>query len=200
MKPDKLELEILKVLKDEWSFFGDCLMIKNTFKKQKKSPTTLICYFVLMTISFGLLETSSYQILRVSGQSDWLLWTSQSLFGTAVLFCIIVWLSDPGYIKKDDKLDFVALLDTLEASCLCPDCEVIRTPRCRHCVLCQRCVDRYDHHCPWVNNCIGKGNYAQFYIFVLLQTFYLFSVVVISVLCKYLFSRNFFATTTMDRN
>lgn len=200
MKPDKLELEILKVLKDEWSFFGDCLMIKNTFKKQKKSPTTLICYFVLMTISFGLLETSSYQILRVSGQSDWLLWTSQSLFGTAVLFCIIVWLSDPGYIKKDDKLDFVALLDTLEASCLCPDCEVIRTPRCRHCVLCQRCVDRYDHHCPWVNNCIGKGNYAQFYIFVLLQTFYLFSVVVISVLCKYLFSRKFFATTTMDRN
>lgn len=99
-----------------------------------------------------------------------------------MILCIVVWLSDPGVIKKDEKLDFVALLDTLEASCLCPDCEVIRTPRCRHCVLCERCVDRYDHHCPWVNNCIGKGNYAQFYIFVLLQTFYLFSVVVISVI------------------
>lgn len=67
MKPDKLELEILKVLKDEWSFMGDCLMIKNTFKKQKKSPRTLICYFVLMTLSFALLQGSSYDILRVSG-------------------------------------------------------------------------------------------------------------------------------------
>jgi palmitoyltransferase len=121
-----------------------------------------------MFVSFSLLELSSYKLLRVSGHSDWLLYSSQSLFGASVLFCIVVWLSDPGILKKDDKLDFVALLDTLEASCLCPDCEVIRTPRCRHCTLCQRCVDRYDHHCPWVNNCIGKGNYAQFYIFVLL--------------------------------
>ena len=101
-----------------------------------------------------------------------------------MLLCIVVWLSDPGRIKKDEKLNFVSLLDTLEASSLCPDCEVIRTPRCRHCTLCGFCVDRYDHHCPWVNNCIGKGNYAQFYIFVLLQSLYLFSVVVVSVICK----------------
>ena len=183
-KPDKLALEIKKVLRDEWSLMGDFLMMKNTFKKQKQSSRTLICYFVLMTVSFALLECSSYKLLRVSGYSDWLLFTSQILFGAAVLFCIIVWLSDPGYIKKDEKMDFVALLDTLEASCLCPDCEVIRTPRCRHCMLCQRCVDRYDHHCPWVNNCIGKGNYVQFYIFVLLQSLYLISVVVVSGLCK----------------
>ena len=164
---DPLALEIRKLLRDEWSLLGDCLMIKSTFKKQEKSPFTLICYFVLMSLSFVLLELSSYKLLRVSGHSDWLLWSSQGLFGASVLLCIIVWWSDPGVIKKDPDLNFVKLLDTLEASSLCPDCEVIRTPRCRHCVLCQRCVDRYDHHCPWVNNCIGKGNYGQFYIFVL---------------------------------
>jgi len=49
-----------KILKDEWSILGDCLMIRNSFKKQRKSPFTLICYFVIMTISFGLLEASSY--------------------------------------------------------------------------------------------------------------------------------------------
>ena len=159
-------------------------MIKNTFKKQKKTPFTLICYFVLMSVSFFLLEMSSYQILRISGQSEWLLWTSQSLFGACILLCIIVWLSDPGRIKKDPELNFIKLLDTLEASSLCPDCEVIRTPRCRHCTLCQTCVDRYDHHCPWVNNCIGKGNFAQFYIFVLVQSIYLFTIVVVSIICK----------------
>ena len=79
-------------------------------------------------------------------------------------------------------MNFVALLDTLEASSLCPDCEVIRTPRCRHCTLCQRCVDRFDHHCPWVNNCIGRGNYIYFYLFVITQCLYLLSVVVISLI------------------
>lgn len=50
-----MALEIRKVLKDEWSLLGDCLMIKNTFKKQKKNSFTLICYFILMFVSFSLL-------------------------------------------------------------------------------------------------------------------------------------------------
>ena len=54
-RPDQLALEIRKVLKDEWSLLGDCIMIKNTFKKQKKNSFTLICYFILMFVSFSLL-------------------------------------------------------------------------------------------------------------------------------------------------
>lgn len=42
-------------------------MIKSTFKKQYKSPRTLICYFALMFVSFLLLEASSYKLLRMSG-------------------------------------------------------------------------------------------------------------------------------------
>ena len=141
-------------------------MIRNTFKKQKKSPLTLICYFCLMGFSIVMLEFSSYDILRVSGFSDWLLYTSQALFGLACFLCVLVWCSDPGRIKSDPSLNFTKLLDTMEASSLCPDCKIIRTPRCRHCTLCNQCVDRYDHHCPWVNNCIGKGNFTRFYSFV----------------------------------
>ena len=51
-------------------------MIKTTFKKQEKSSFTLICYFVLMGLSFFLLEVSSYKLLRVAGHSDWLLYSS----------------------------------------------------------------------------------------------------------------------------
>ena len=75
-RPDPMALEIRKLLRDEWSLLGDCLMIKNTFKKQTKSSFTLICYFIIMGISLLLLELSSYKILRVSEQSDWLLWSS----------------------------------------------------------------------------------------------------------------------------
>ena len=177
-------MEIRKLLTEEWSVLGDCLNIRTTFKKQEKTPLTLLCYFILMFISFSLLWVSSYKILRVSGDYEWLLTTSYILFCFSNLLCIVVWLSDPGYLKKDPKMDFVELLEHLEASSLCPDCEVIRTPRCRHCTLCHRCVDRFDHHCPWVNNCVGKGNFAYFYLFVAIQSLYLFSVLLVSVFCK----------------
>eukprot|EP01029_Cantina_marsupialis_P008464 TRINITY_DN2004_c0_g1_i1.p1 TRINITY_DN2004_c0_g1~~TRINITY_DN2004_c0_g1_i1.p1 ORF type:complete len:315 (+),score=71.22 TRINITY_DN2004_c0_g1_i1:153-1097(+) len=49
----------------------------------------------------------------------------------------------------------------------CYDCEFIRPQRARHCGICHRCVLKHDHHCPWVANCIGFGNYRYFFCFIL---------------------------------
>ena len=54
-EPDPLTLDIRKLLTEKWSVLGDCLNIRPTFKKQEKTPFTLVCYFVLMFIAFGLL-------------------------------------------------------------------------------------------------------------------------------------------------
>lgn len=72
---------------------------------------------------------------------------------------------DPGYLRP--AFPFIKLLEKVHAAEMCPDCEVLRTGRSKHCATCNRCVERFDHHCPWINNCVGVNNHRYFYTFVL---------------------------------
>lgn len=48
----------------------------------------------------------------------------------------------------------------------CPICRVIKPDRAHHCTHCGQCVLKMDHHCPWVNNCVGHANYKFFLLFL----------------------------------
>lgn len=44
----------------------------------------------------------------------------------------------------------------------CTDCQLEVQGSTKHCNQCGMCVDKFDHHCVWLNICIGNNNYKLF--------------------------------------
>ena len=56
--------------------------------------------------------------------------------------------------------------DPLVAVPICDKCSQAKPARTHHCSICGKCALRYDHHCPWIANCVGLRNYCHFLKFI----------------------------------
>ncbi|XP_033886671.3 palmitoyltransferase ZDHHC4 [Acipenser ruthenus] len=78
---------------------------------------------------------------------------------------------DPGTITKLNNEVFLGVYPYDQVmfyqGVLCPTCVLVKPARSKHCRVCNVCVHRFDHHCVWVNNCIGAFNTKYFLLYLM---------------------------------
>ena len=86
------------------------------------------------------------------------------------------------YKKKKDRNDYKLLnkkvkfediyklynYDLEKIDQLCPVCKIIKASNTKHCIICNKCIENWDHHCYWLNICINKETYNLFLSFIII--------------------------------
>ena len=49
---------------------------------------------------------------------------------------------------------------------ICPKCRIMKSISMKHCMVCDVCIDDFDHHCFWIDKCINNNIYKEFIFFL----------------------------------
>jgi len=85
---------------------------------------------------------------------------------TVKIYCTLQHNEDDALFA--DQLDGHNIEKCPKAKMICDYCQTHVLPSSKHCSVCDKCVHEFDHHCRWLNSCVGGKNYAQFFSFLLL--------------------------------
>lgn len=181
--------ELVRFLSHE-NGFADCLMLRPPVTKIDKSWRMPLIFLAFIILCYTLLVLFIFPLYPVHA----LIWLNIAVGATACIFWLISGILDPGYIHKPDQLDVLNMMSLVDPVLICPDCMVLRTPRSRHCGTCNHCVERFDHHCPWINNCVGARNHGVFILFLFFMGFTIFFNFIMTIINLYINKSNDDAT------
>uniref|UniRef100_A0A671YLI6 Palmitoyltransferase n=1 Tax=Sparus aurata TaxID=8175 RepID=A0A671YLI6_SPAAU len=128
--------------------------------------TVFVCLVVILVSSIVLIAYIVLLPLVLNTYSPaWIVWHICYGHWNLVMIAFHYYKAtktSPGYppTEKND-MPFVAV---------CKKCIMPKPARTHHCGICNRCILKMDHHCPWLNNCVGHFNQRYFFSFCLFMT------------------------------
>lgn len=132
------------------------------------NPLQLLSYLIMLLLS------TAFYILIV----DILPISDLGLLASVLYSLFLLSLSVAGLLATfTDPTDPVILLerraisqnqpfDSRPYGQICTICSTHVMEMSKHCGQCDRCVDGFDHHCKWLNNCVGSRNYRYFVMLI----------------------------------
>lgn len=195
---NKLETASLRSLSHHRKRRKWCNVSRINRKAIKRPIPCLFAFTLLISATGSYYSLVAPELLRIIVNfHHWAaLVTCQSILFLFVLVnFLIAILIDPGRFQKfiispddpnyndDTKSPLyktIQIKNTTVKIKWCSTCNFYRPPRCSHCSICNACIDQFDHHCPWLNNCVGKRNYRFFFQFLTFLCLYVFHIRVLS--------------------
>lgn len=132
-----------------------------SFMLHDKHPTILIFFLLLLSVSEALALPPAWPLLGGFQQALIVV-----LIVLPYVFLYLAAYSDPGTVSlatlPRQLLQYPYDYALFFPGARCRTCQLIKPPRSKHCSVCKRCVSRLDHHCIFINNCVGAGNQHWF--------------------------------------
>eukprot|EP00441_Pelagodinium_beii_P033160 CAMPEP_0197641026 /NCGR_PEP_ID=MMETSP1338-20131121/15108_1 /TAXON_ID=43686 ORGANISM="Pelagodinium beii, Strain RCC1491" /NCGR_SAMPLE_ID=MMETSP1338 /ASSEMBLY_ACC=CAM_ASM_000754 /LENGTH=375 /DNA_ID=CAMNT_0043213925 /DNA_START=70 /DNA_END=1194 /DNA_ORIENTATION=+ len=172
-----------------------CMQFPQLLKKAlekccgKRAPAVLdaiwtyVCYTSnpLVQIFYLLVVVGGYATFVAYGYphlTDNKLLSNVHKYAGFLIFTICLWVwwkacsTDPGTVTPANVEDLCEIFewdDQIFSKTYCSTCDLVKPARSKHCSLCKRCIVRFDHHCIWINNCVGLGNHKYFLGFLFMH-------------------------------
>ncbi|GAQ47220.1 palmitoyltransferase akr1 [Aspergillus tubingensis] len=94
-------------------------------------------------------------------------------FSATTYFYFTAMIEDPGFVPKlgsrnQQRTVIAELFEQwkFDEENFCVACMIRKPLRSKHCKRCGRCVAKHDHHCPWIDNCVGANNLRHFVLYI----------------------------------
>ncbi|CAL3969471.1 unnamed protein product [Diplocarpon coronariae] len=133
-----------------------------------RHPIVMIFFILLLSVSEILFLPPAWHMLSSSRK-----FSTMILVSLPYVFLYACAACDPGYITPENHAQVMALypydFTIFHPGQICRTCNILKPARSKHCSICKHCISKLDHHCIFINNCVGYNN-QNYFLLLLLTT------------------------------
>ena len=151
----------------------DGILSAGEFFVFKRHPIVQIAYVALVMGGFGTFVAYGYPHMPNLFMAGYHKYLGAVVFAACVVTFVAASVVDPGIITPANAGAYGRLYpvdDIMYELRDCATCKLTKPARSKHCRVCNHCVARFDHHCIWLNTCVGERNYRWFLAYLVCNT------------------------------